>query len=189
VEINDRDPEQDGTYTVAKECPVKSNLCEWQPDMMEGVNCGFYNGFKKRCVYPRTCTHNTSSEHFLNLYDTFMGNISRYWNVKKGSKADDQIQEKCKELGISDEEGGGWVYAEFDDDGKTITLAELGTDAEISKLVEQQGKKRKERLATERKATETQLHSILEKYSGTQREDMEKAITLTKQLYGIRNDE
>ncbi|HLC55385.1 MAG TPA: hypothetical protein VJJ75_02515 [Candidatus Nanoarchaeia archaeon] len=186
-----QDSDEDETYTVTRDCPVKSNLCEWQPDGMEGVNCGFYNGYKKKCVFPRTVTHNVDSEFFLNLYDTFMGNIDRYWNAPEGSKADQQIEAKLQDMEIIPKKdvkewdasaSTGWAYAEFDDDGKEVRLVEIGTDKDISELLKTQIMEEQDRVNYARGQMQSELDGLRQKYSEDVRKVIDRVIELTKQL-------
>ncbi len=134
-------------YTVSKDCPVNSHLCAENPmAIMEGINCGFYNGYKKRCVFPRTVIHNCSSDQFINLYDRFSGNIGRYFEGPTESTAEGQVTLELQKRGIIPkgeevlEEGAesfeGWAYAEFEDDGNTVKLVEIGTDEEVAELLD-----------------------------------------------------
>ena len=181
-----------GDYIISKHCPVDCHACVWMPDAMESTHCGFYNAYKGYydnnhggCVYPKTCINNTSSEHYLNMYNNFSGNIRGYF--ESGDKdAGRQIVDKCKELGIDGLLPRGWTYAEFDDDGKSVNLAELGTDGDISKLVEEcKGLKNAVSEVQAVKEMEDELFDIMGKYSQKKsvHKDIKRILKLYEELY------
>lgn len=184
--------ESDEIYTIIRNCPVKSYLCEWQPEMMEGTNCGFYNGFKQKCVFPRTVAHNDASKYCLNWEDHFMGNIERYFeDTPEGKSADHQITARLQEMGLIPKEknvnGRGisaveWAYAEFEDDGKKIRLIEIGTDEDISKMLEAERKEMEDKANYARNQMQKELAGLRQRYSGNVRMDIDRIIELAKQL-------
>ncbi|MBI4447371.1 ATP-binding protein, partial [Candidatus Woesearchaeota archaeon] len=134
VAISEQFPWSEDAYVGCTECPVSSHICANPSLETEGWACPFYNGYKQNCVHPKTCLHNTNSDHFLNFYSSIDGgSIARYGNVAG------QINEKMKGTDAQ------WAYAEFEDDGKKVVLVELVTDKEVTEIIrKREDEKKKE---------------------------------------------
>jgi hypothetical protein len=171
-----------GTWTLAKNCPIEHHYCANQPEGCEGGSCAFYNGHKEKCVYPRTCINNTDSSVTLNMYDGLRGKISTYWGDQSNETAQAQIEQKCKELGLHSSE---WAYAEFDDDGKIVRLAELGTSEQAEEW--ERERKKSKRIFTpqqqeEKMSAQQELDRLMAKYDNKAREDIQRIIELYRTL-------
>jgi len=173
-------------YIVAKKCPVETHACGWIDDDGNSSKCAHYNAFKEKCVYPRTCIHNHNSDNDIGLDDGFSGNLQRYCNPKDGKGDEEQILQKGKELRIFDkdfkEATYGWEYAEFEDDGKKITLVELVSEENVRKVLEKRKQGEAQKLIEERNQMKSELTSLLNKYSGDNEKDIKRAVELTKKL-------